>query len=152
LAVFARIIAAFGRRPGGEWERFRARFAGRTVIVHAGLTPGWVEELLKEGGGAGRFRFDVRPAPGRRPTPIEWLVHTQLLPLGLPVPFLFRVEADGVRLRHLVRNGTPVHPSEIAWMLRELDTRYHAFVHFSGKSRRVTRGMSERDNAVRFDI
>jgi hypothetical protein len=150
--VFARIIAAFGRRPGGEWERFRARFAGRTVIVHAGLTPGWVEELLKEGGGAGHFRFDVRPAPGRRPTPIEWLVHEQLLPLGLPLPFFLRVEDAGVRLRHLVRNGAPVHPSEIAWMLRELDTRYHAFVDFSGNTARVRRAMAESDNRVALDF
>lgn len=150
--MFARIIAAFVSRPGGEWERFRERFAGRAVTVHAGLTPGWVDELLKEGGGAGHFRFDLRQTPGRRPTPIEWLVHTQLLPLGLPVPFLFRVEADGVRLRHLVRNGAPVHPSEIAWMLRELDTRYHAYVDFSAGAVRVQRAMAESDNRVEFDF
>lgn len=150
--MFARIIAAFGSRPGEAWERFRERFAGRTVIVHAGLAPGWVEELLKEGGGAGHFRFDLRQTPGRRPTPIEWLVHTQLRPLGLPVPFLFRVEDDGVRLRHLVRNGTPVHPSEIAWMLRELDTRYHAFVDFSAGAVRVRRAMAESENRVSFDF
>lgn len=122
------------------------------MIVHAGLTPGWVEELLKEGGGAGHFRFDVRPAPGRRPTPIEWLVHGQLLPLGLPLPFFFRVEDAGIRLRHLVRNGAPVHPSEIAWMLRELDTRYHAFVDLSGEAPRVRRAMAESDNRVEFDF
>lgn len=150
--MFARIITAFGSRPGGAWERFRERFAGRTVIVHEGLTPGWVEELLKEGGGAGHFRFDVRQPPGRRPTPIEWLVHNQLLPLRLPLPFLLRVEDAGVRLRHLVRNGAPVHPSEIAWMLRELDSRYHAFADFSGEAVRVRRAMAESDNRVEFEF
>lgn len=150
--MFARIIAAFRGRSGSEWARFHTRFAGRTVIVHRGLTPGWIEELLKEGGGAGHFRFDVRQTPGPRPTPIEWLVHTQLLPLKLPLPFFFRVEDTGVRLRHLVRNGAPVHPSEIAWMLRELETRHHALVDFSGAEPRVRRAMAESDNRVEFDF
>jgi hypothetical protein len=112
--VFARIIAAFRGYPGSGWPRFVDRYAGRAVIVHGGLSLGWVEELLKEGGGAGHFRFDVRHALGRRPRRIEWLVHEQLLPLQLPLPFFLRVDDNGVRERHLVRNGAPVHPSEIS--------------------------------------
>ena len=47
---------------GPQLSRFLARYAGRTLIVHAGFPPDWLEELLKQPGGGGYFRLDSRQA------------------------------------------------------------------------------------------
>jgi hypothetical protein len=146
------IIALFRRPPPRLLERFFERFVGRTVVVHRGLSAGWVGELQKEAGGQAHFRFDVRRAPGRRPTPIEWVVHREVLPHELPLPLLMRVEPDGIRLRHLVRSGRPVHPSEIRWMLGELVARHHLFLRATRRGLAAEPGMSVEDNKVYFEI
>src|SRR5690554_4437179 len=62
-------VAMFGlfSKPSSRIERFFERFGRRTVIVHRGFDPEWLEQLLKLPGGAGHFRVDARRAPGRRP-------------------------------------------------------------------------------------
>lgn len=129
-----------------------ARFAGRSLIVHDGLSAGWLEELLKEGGGAGHFRIDARRPPGDPPTPIEWVVHRHLLPLGLPRPFLVKVDGARLLVRHLTRNGKPVHPSEIAWMLREIEARHHWRLLRDGEGLTAAAGMDVADNRVDYDV
>ncbi len=136
------------RQPERQLERFRARFAGRNVIVHRGFPGEWLEELLKQPGGGGHFRIDSRPLPTRRPTPIEWLVQTHLLPLDLPYPFLLGVREECALVRHLTRGMHTVHPSEIAWFLEELEERHHARLVFASEPGRVEvhRGMPMNDN------
>jgi hypothetical protein len=139
--------------PAQLKSRFMARFAGRTLIVHEGLSIGWVSELMKEAGGGGHFRIDVRRPPDRRPTPIEWLVHRQLLNHPLPLPFLVKVEAERLLVRHLTRNGTPVHPSEINWMLGEFPTRVHLLLTSGeGEGFLPTRVLPVEDNHVEYNF
>lgn len=128
--------------------RFLRRYAGRCLIVHRGLPAGWLEELMKQPGGAGYFRLDARRPPGRRPTPVEWLVHRQLLPLGLPLPLLVRVEGEALYLRHLTRGGRPVHPSEILWLLDEIRDRHHARLRAAAGGFAVEPGLDPNDNTV----
>ncbi|MGM0412566.1 MAG: hypothetical protein ACQERG_04580, partial [Pseudomonadota bacterium] len=67
---------------------------------------------------------------GKRPTPVEWVAHEQIAPLGLPLPLLAVVDRQGqVTLRHLTRAGEAIHPSELAWLRDELDERFHARLH-----------------------
>jgi hypothetical protein len=146
-----KIIAVFRSNPTVLRERFLARFAGKTIIVHDGLSIGWVSELVKEAGGGAHFRIDVRRQPGRRPTPIEWVVHQQLLPHKLPMPFLVKVEHERLLVRHLVRNDMPVHPSEIYWMLTEFPDNHHLLLTAAGKGFIVKRGMSVAENAVNLN-
>lgn len=146
------IIAAFGKKPAAPLERFIERFGGRTLIVHEGLSIGWVAELLKEAGGGGHFRFDIRNVPSRPATPIEWLVHNHIAPLQLPLPLLMRVETSCLQLRHLTRNGKIVHPSEIYWMLRELPTRAHWVMHLKKGQIVAQAGIAPEDNRVDFDL
>jgi len=135
-------------QPGRQLERFRARFAGRNVVVHRGFPGQWLEELLKQPGGGGLFRIDARPLPTRRPTPIEWLVQTHLLPLDLPYPILLGVREEYALVRHLTRGTHTVHPSEIAWFLEELEERHHARLVFAREPGRVEtrRGIPTNDN------
>lgn len=146
-----KIIAVFRPNPTVLRERFLTRFAGKTIIVHDGLSIGWVSELMKEAGGGAHFRIDARRAPGRRPTPIEWVVHQYLLPHKLPLPVLVKVDGRRLLVRHLVRNEMPVHPSEIYWMLGEFPGRCHLQLQASGKGFLPERGMSVADNVVDFD-
>jgi len=119
------VFGLFGPRPAEQMRRFLDRYTGRSLIVHQGFSGDWLEELLKQPGGGGHFRIDSRRLPRRRPTPVEWLVQTHILPLELPQPLFLDVREDAVLVRHLTRGGTPVHPSEIAWFLEELDQRHH---------------------------
>ncbi|HEX6829816.1 MAG TPA: hypothetical protein VF104_12655 [Burkholderiales bacterium] len=132
-------------------ERFLERSYGRMVIVHAGLSPGWLRELERERAARGIFRFDVRRRPRRRPTPMESVVLGQVLPRGLPLPLLMRVEHDGLRLRHLTRGGHPVHPSELAAILAELDHRYHLWLRVRGRHLAPQPGIPPADNRVFFE-
>lgn len=123
------------RRQGPKWlrQRFLDRFAGRTIIVHSGFPPEWLEELLRQPGGGGHFRLDVRHINDRHPTPIEWFAREHVLPLGLPLPLLVHVGDRHIRIRHLTRGEQPVHPAEIQWFLDEMDERHHVRL-------RITRG------------
>ncbi|WP_026340521.1 hypothetical protein [Thioalkalivibrio sp. ALJT] len=126
------MFGLFGPRPAQQMERFRNRYTGRSLIVHQGFTGDWLEELLKQPGGGGHFRIDSRPLPRRRPSPVEWLVQTHILPLELPQPLFLDMREDTLLVRHLTRGEHAVHPSEIAWFLEELDTRHHARLTLSG--------------------
>lgn len=130
-------------------QAFAARFAGRTLLVHAGLSPGWLAELLKEGGGGAHFRIDVRPRTDGPPTPVEWVVRRHILPLACPLPLLVKVGADCLYLRHLTRGGAAVHPSEIAWMLDELPQRAHWTLRL-GDEVRAEPGIPLADNRLNF--
>jgi hypothetical protein len=132
-------------------ERFLERFFGRLVIVHAGLSPGWLRELEREGAARGMFRFDVRRRARRRATPMESVVLEQVLPRGLPLPLLMRVEHDGLRLRHLTRGGHPVHPSELPAIVAELDRRYHVWLRVRGRHLAPHAGLQAADNRVFFE-
>lgn len=145
------IIALFAPRPAELRERFLTRFAGRTLIVHEGLSIGWVSELLKEAGGAGHFRFDIRQSPDTKPTPIEWVVHQHVAPLHLPLPLLIKVEQTQLFIRHLTRKGKPVHPSEIFWMLKEFPEKAHGVLHVSGESFIAEAGMPISENVIDYD-
>ena len=152
LAMLAKIIAAFRPDPTALRTRFLQRFTGRTIIVHDGLSIGWVSELNKEAGGGAHFRIDARNVPDRKPTPIEWVVHHHILPHKLPLPLLVKVNDAQLLIRHLTRNHAPVHPSEIYWMLGEFPERAHLILTVGGKGFAVTRGIPVSDNAVDFDV
>lgn len=130
-------------------NRFLDRYAGRTLIVHAGFPPEWLEELLRQPGGGGHFRLDLRQIGNGRPTPVEWLLERHVLPLGLPQPLLLKVTREWVYLRHLTRNGTVVHPSEIYWFLEEIEQRHHARLRIEGASLYAERGLDPADNEAR---
>jgi hypothetical protein len=135
-------------------RRFFQRYSGRTLIVHAGLTIDWMEELLKVGGGGGHFRIDTRLPPTKPPTAIEWIVHEHVLPLGLPLPLLMQVSPGLVRIRHLQQHGVVRHPADIAWILDDMGDasagggRVHATLRVDGSALRVERGIPPEDNAV----
>lgn len=133
---------------GSPLERFLARYRGRTLIVHAGFPSDWLEELLKQPGGGGHFRIDSRQTGGD-PTPVEWLVRRHLLPLDLPRPLLVKVTADALYVRHLTRGGEAVHPSEIYWLLDEIEDRHHARLLIDGASLRVQVGIDPSDNEAK---
>jgi len=137
-------------KPRKLREAFLERYAGRHLILHRGLDPFWVEELLKEPGGMGHFRIDLRQEPGKRPTPVEWVAHEQIAPLGLPLPLLVTVDGEGrLTLRHLTRQGEAIHPSELAWLRDELETRFHARLHPSAEGGFTTeRGIPVEDNVI----
>jgi hypothetical protein len=122
------LFGFFRIKPERQLRRFRERFSGRNLICHSGFEGDWLEELLKQPGGGGHFRLDVRPLPVARPTPIEWFVQSHILPLGVPLPTLVRLEESRALVRHLRRGNHVVHPSEIAWFLEELESRHHARV------------------------
>ncbi|NOT16695.1 MAG: hypothetical protein HOP20_01340 [Sulfuriferula sp.] len=146
-----KIIAAFRPKPTVLRERFLQRYAGRAIIVHTGVSIGWVSELIKEAGCGQLFRIDARNQPSRRPTPIEWVVHQHLLKHHLPTPFIVKVIDETLWIRHLVRNNMPVHPSEIHWMLSEFPDNYHLKLTVAGAGFTVERGMSINDNAINLN-
>ena len=128
-------------------RRFLQTYEGRTLIIHAGLDMAWLEELLRQPGGAGHFRIDLRRPPGRRPTPVEWLAHEQIRPLGLPLPLLVKVTPGILFLRHLTRGKGLVEPGEILWLLDEIEQRYHALLRSAGDgSFQVSYGIALSDN------
>lgn len=149
--MLKRIIALFKPSPDDLRQRFLARYTGCTLIVHEGLTIGWVSELLKEAGGAGHFRFDVRQFDPHKPSPIEWVVHAYIKPLAMPLPALIKIEKDVLFLRHLTRNGKPVHPSEINWMLGEFPRKVHYILRLSTDGFVAEQGMPISENAVDYE-
>ncbi|MEJ2554528.1 MAG: hypothetical protein P8079_11235, partial [Gammaproteobacteria bacterium] len=102
--------------------------------------------LLKQPGGGGHFRVDVRPPAERRLSPVEWVTREQVLPLDLPLPLLIVVRDDTLLLRHQTRAGLPDHPSEILWFLDEIDTRYHARLRRGAEGFESEYGIDIKDN------
>lgn len=149
--MISRILSLFRSDSARLRERFLQRFACRTIIVHHGLSIGWVAELMKEAGGGAHFRIDARLLSAKRPTPIEWFVRRHLLAHELPLPLLVKVDGERLLVRHLVRNGMPVHPSEIYWMLGEFPDRRHLELTVSGDGFAMVRGMDVDDNFIDFD-
>lgn len=146
-----------GRPPADPRARrvlFFQRYRARTLIVHTGLTIDWLEELLKQGGGGGHFRIDARLTPARTPTPVEWVVHGFILPLGLPLPLIARVSDESIGIRHLVRHGAVCHPTDIAWILEDMGGgsvgvgRAHAVLYPHGDGFRSERGIAPDDNGI----
>ncbi|WP_369573350.1 hypothetical protein [Acidithiobacillus sp. IBUN Pt1247-S3] len=133
-------------------DRFFTRFARRSIIVHAGFAEGYFGELLEQPGGGGHFRVDLRIAASTPPSPMDWVVHKQVLPLELPVPLLIQVDEDCLYIRHLVQGKSTGHPSEILWMMDAIRERYHARLLRSGASLLVERGMDTSDNRIDYDF
>lgn len=136
-------------------QRFFDRFDRRTLIVHAGLTVQWMEELLKVGGGGGHFRVDTRIPLTEKPTPVEWVVHEFILPLQLPLPVLLRVHTDTIIVRHLTDRGYVRHPADIAWLLDDMKSvdeggrgRVHARLVRHARGFIVERGIPPEDNGI----
>lgn len=140
----------FRRRQTTPEKAFLQRYRGRTVIVHAGFPAGWLEELLKQPGGGGHFRFDIRHQSCLGKAPIEQFIHRHIAPLALPLPLVFQVSDDMLYVRHLVRNGQPVHSSELGSMLIELPRRYH-FAIRPNQSFNCEPGLAVDDNAIDYD-
>lgn len=137
-------------------DRFFARYTGRTLIVHAGLSVQWMEELLKVGGGGGHFRFDTRQPPDHKPTPVEWVVHEFILPLHLPLPLLMQVGLNDIAVRHLTDRGYTRHPADIAWLLEDMKSerdggrgRVHARLRSGAAGFIVERGIPPEDNGIK---
>lgn len=126
--------------------KFFARFDKQVLLIHQGFPSGWLEELLKQPGGAGYFRVDLRQLPEKPLTPLSWFVYQWALPLALPQPFLLQLAADGLRLRHLERDGQVVHPSEILWFLDEMAGRYHYLLRPEVQGFRQESGIPLHDN------
>jgi hypothetical protein len=145
------VFGFLAHRPARQLDRFRERFTGRSLIVHRGFSGDWLEELLKQPGGGGHFRLDARTLPAKRPSPIEWLVQTHVLPLDLPQPLFLKVREADVLVRHLDRGGRTVHPSEIAWFLEELEERHHVRLRFGREPGRidVSMGITATDNEAK---
>jgi hypothetical protein len=150
--MLKKIIAAFRPDPTALRTRFLQRFAGKTLIVHAGLSIGWVSELNKEAGGGAHFRIDARNLPNHKPSPIEWVVQHHILPQHLPLPLLVKVDGERLLIRHLSRNDAPVHPSEIYWMLGEFPHRAHLILSVGGQGFAVKRGMPVADNDIDYNV
>lgn len=139
-------------RSSTRITRFFGRFRRHSIIVHRGFAPEWLEQLLKLPGGAGYFRFDARQVPGRRPTPIEWVVHQHVLPLELPLPLLINVGGEDLLVRHLTRGERVLDPSELGWVLDEMGTRHHARLVRTGNGFSVERKLPVSDNDIDFDF
>ncbi len=143
--------------PESLHERFFRRFDGRTIIVHAGFPEGYLAELLRQPGGGGHFRVDVRIPPARPFSPMDWVVHHHVLPLGLPQPLLMKVGHRQIHLRHLIHHirqeiPGPGHPAEILWMLDSIQERYHALLKNDRGEFCMERGMDIQDNSVDYSL
>ena|GEM_PF-659239 len=140
--------------PAALRQGFFDRYAGRTLIVHQGLPEGWLGKLVHEPGGGGHFRIDARqPAyqgpPARRPAPVQWLIREHILPLGLPLPVLVKVEdRDHLRVRHLRRHGGICQPEEVAMIYDDIAARPHALLYPEDSGFAVDWGIDVEDNLV----
>ncbi len=154
--MIARLLAKLGRhkrsarQSADTFGRFFRRFVGRTVIVHCGLSIDWLAELLTLGGGGGHLRFDIRQRPSSSPRLLEKVIAGEVLALALPLPLMLKVEPGVILVRHLIRDGTICHPSEIAWMLDEIGDRFHAALRLEGGRLHCERGLLPEENEVRM--
>lgn len=138
------------RSSGFPLSRFFARYRDRTLIIHRGFPPNWLGELLKQPGGGGHFRIDVSYVHDAEASPVEWLILQFILPLGLPLPLLIQVvNDDTLFVRHLVRDGRTVHPSELMWFLEEMNDRYHVRLSRVDSTLLVSQGIPVTDNVAR---
>lgn len=146
-----RALAA--RRDQKTLRQFFARYAGRTLIIHKGLTMDWLEELLKLGGAAGHFRIDARQAADRK-SPVLWITHHFILPLELPLPLLCDVGKDCIAVRHLRSQGRLGHPAEIGWILDDMrhKSRRHALLVETRGRLVAQRELPPDDNAFEWDF
>jgi len=133
-------------------DRFFERFRGRTIILHRGFPPGYLAELLKQPGGGGHFRVDLRQLGSEVDSPMDWLLQRHVLPLDLPTPLLLKVEDETIYLRHLLQGSNPGHPSEILWMLDAIHERHHALLQRMPAGLQPRRGMAVDDNAIDYDL
>ncbi|GEM_PF-7057402 len=107
-------------------ERFFTTYRDRSLLVHQGLDPHWLERLLRQGGGAAPFRLHIGRQDGRhRPTPVECFVHREVLPHGLPLPLLVKVGEDECWLRHLRRDEYLLAAEEVPLAAAEMVVRHH---------------------------
>lgn len=135
---------------GSPLTRFLARYRGRTLIVHRGFPPDWLNELLKQPGGGGHFRIDARQLSQGEATPVDWLLQRHVLPMDLPLPLLIKVDGDGtLYLRHLLRGSQAVHPSELYWFLEEIAERHHACLRAEDGTVITLPGIPLTDNEAR---
>ena len=115
----------FFRRPS-PLARFFTTYQDRSLLVHEGLDPQWLERLLRQGGGGAPFRIHVGRQDGRgRPTPVEHVVHREILPQGLPLPLLVKVGEDECWLRHLRRGEHLLAAEEVPLVAAEIIVRHH---------------------------
>lgn len=135
-------------------QRFFDRYARCTLIVHQGFPEGWLGKLVHEPGGGGHFRIDARQPvfngdPPRRPAPVQWLVREHVLPLGLPLPVLIRVEdRDHLRVRHLRRHGGICQPEEVGMIYEDMAARPHALLIPEEEGFTVDWGIDLEDNTL----
>lgn len=126
------------------------RFQGKTLIIHQGFEPNWLEELLKQPGGGAHFRINHCQI-GNNPSPIERFVLTQIVPLNLPFPLLLLIESETIWLRHLTDSQRTLLPSDIEWILTELKERFHCrFTINSQREISLTSGISLEDNRIDY--
>lgn len=125
------------------------RFENRGIIAHRGFPDQWLTELLKQPGGGGYFRLDLRliSASGRQ-TPLEWLTRTHLLPIGIPVPFFIKIRSKNIWIRHLLNNEFIIHPTELYWLTEEIENRYHACLQVTDGHLSTTLGLAHQDNQI----
>jgi hypothetical protein len=139
------------RRRRNTGKIVKQRFNGRTLIVHSGIPEQWLKDLLKQPGGGGFFRIDLRVQTEDRPSPVEKFVQDQLLPLELPIPFMAKIDYDNVYLRHLTRNGELVDPSEVSMIHTEIETRHHIRLSIEKAKTEVFPGMDIEDNDISIE-
>lgn len=113
-------------------EAFFARYAGCSLLVHAGFPEQWLGKLVHEPGGGGHFRIDTRqpaysaPRLPRRPLGVHWVIRSHILPLGLPLPLLVRANVDhSLLVRHLQRHGGICDPAEVGPLYEDMLARPH---------------------------
>ncbi|MDH5544119.1 MAG: hypothetical protein OEZ43_00915 [Gammaproteobacteria bacterium] len=139
------------RRRRNTGKIVKQRFNGRTLIVHSGFPESWLKELLRQPGGGGYFRIDIRVQSDDRPSPVEKFVHDQLLPLELPLPFMAKIDYDNVYLRHLTRNDELVDPSEVGMIYTEIETRYHIRLSIEKAKTEAFPGMALDNNDIAIE-
>ncbi len=142
----------FFRRRCHKPDWLFQRFAGRVILVHEGFPPLWLEELLKQGGGAGYFRLDWRQCRERPETELERFIHEHVLPLECPLPVIMRVEKDAILLRHLRRGEGWLLPSDMSWLLAELADRHHFRLEKEGEKLTTKAGIPLTDNEINYDF
>lgn len=136
------------RRRHNTSKTVKQRFNGRSLIVHSGFPESWLKELLSEPGGGNFFRMDIRVQGGTKPTPVEKFIHEQVLPLNVPLPFLAKVEEEDFYIRHLLRDGSLIDPSEVGLMHSEIKERYHFRLSLRKAKTEIYPGMALNENEI----
>lgn len=133
------------------FERTYNKFVNKTVIFHHGLEPGWLEELLKQPGGGAHFRVDCRQINKETPTPIEEFYLNIVQPLTLPKLVLLKFENGYVLIRHLQNGNACLLASDIAWILDELDQRFHFKISLNKDNKIIIeKGIEITDNKLEY--